>query len=512
MITIKKGNKEFNRFNTFQIGIIPLHITLLILFSKIYHDFVRIDIPIDLLRSTYIENIHIYIIAPSSFRNVVYLILYFLTFFMFLSFLDFVDFKLRQRIFGKKASPAILLSVFSVLCVVFILVCHSSYSSVTISFQHYLTLIREDYINGAANTQRFSDFLIGVFLILPFVLSLFPCEVIYKKMKAIILFFITLFCSNTRKSIPAEEMTKVYNSSGKIDAISFFLLFIDEISWKSGWLHFETLRILYFLLVCIRVVSIMPNGALGFLILLLTILIGIIMYYFIGASIYVNDVELFCEEISLDPKNRKAWIDEYNNKLEISNHMESEINTVKNNKKELQLYTDTILHLFRLLSKDCEKADRIAHIIKSDIQKELFDVNTELSAVCKTTGRKYIIDDDNINQSIVADKTAFEKMIKQILIYSEKISPNDLPIVFNVTSEENYDCVISCTFAIDSSMVNKIRDTFEFLRFSDIALPQELFENTETFCLALLYAAVNEIIVTYELIENQLFCFKIIPV
>ena len=260
------------------------------------------------------------------------------------------------------------------------------------------------------------------------------------------------------------------------------------------------------------VAEIRTSGALGFIILMLVIFIFILILLDVVVSLYVNEVELFCEAVSLDPKNEKAWLDEYHKTLEFSNRLESEINTIKKSKKEIQLYKDALIHLFLLLGKDRAKADYVAHIIKHDIQKESFKVSSELSAMCQTTVRKCFIEGNDRDRLITADKSMFENMLRQILIYSEKNSPSESPIIFKITSEENNDCVINCTFAVDSSMVNEIQDTFEFLQFAEIALSQKAYDNAETLCIAQLYAAVNEMVITYELINKQLFCLKIIPV
>ena len=167
----KNTYKEFNRVNVFQVGIIPLHFTLLICFSKIFQNFVRIDIPINMFRGIYPGIIHVFLIAPSSFWNVVYLILFFLTLCIFLSFLDYIDFQLCQKIFGKKAKPGRGLSGFSIFCVISIFIYHIFNTTMTIPVQEYMFLLEEGIKNNVTGIQQIFEYLIRGFFILPFFYS-----------------------------------------------------------------------------------------------------------------------------------------------------------------------------------------------------------------------------------------------------------------------------------------------------------------------------------------------------
>ena len=478
MTTNNESPIAFRRINSLQLGMIPLHIYLLEYIYKHPINLVKVNIPLEAVRTSLPDSFFIQLVVADSFRDSAYLLLFFFTAFFALAFIDYMELCLRVKRYGKGAPKAIGFSV-AVIAGFFLMYLYFFDSlSTTISLKDIPDM------GGGFNSIRtliYDDW--GVIS-----LSLIP---------VILISFSPVKISDLLQLIMA---TTIYKDRDKEDTAT------QKLNDFLNWLFVLTIRLCYMgiLTECsiFKIISWRWKILIALLFSTIIFLFSLLFYM----KLKQLQVDQFCQNVRMEWGERDSWAEEFHRMMKTFKENKKELSALKNNSNNRRQY-DSDLVLLLKIGMDIQKSSALADDIKTPLFKKELMLPEEFSKICGTENKKVIFNDKASDLLIKADERIFGSMIEYLMAFLKEIEASDSPIVINAPDEEAQEFLFSIQLAVDSSVANVLSRTLDFIQFSETVTPEEICRNTDALILSEIYAELNDLRMQYAFVDGQIFCF-----
>lgn len=477
MTTNNESPIAFRRINSLQLGMIPLHLYLLEYIYKHPINLVKVNIPLEAVRTSLSDTFSIQLVVADSFRDSAYLLLFFFTACFVLAYMDYIELCLRVKRYGEGAPKAIGFFV-AVIAGFFLMYL---YFSDTLSTTISLKDIPDMGVGfNSIRTLIYDDWGVILLSLIPVILIAFSPVKISDLLQLIIA--ATIYKDRDKEDTAAQKQNDFFN-----------------------WLFVLIIRLAYLLILTDCSIFKIISWRWKILIALLFSTILFIFWLLFYMKLKQLQVDQFCQNVRMEWGERDSWAEEFHRKMNTLQENKNELSDLKNNSNNRRHYDSDLILLLKI-GMDIQKSSALADDIKTPLLKKELRLPEELSQICESENKKVIFNDKASDLLIKADERIFGSMIEYLMAFLKEIEASDSPMVINAPDDEAQECLFSIQLAVKSSAVDVLSRTLDFIQFSETVTPEEICRNADALILSEIYAELNELSMQYAFVDGQIFC------
>lgn len=477
MTTNNEAPIAFRRINSLQLGMIPLHLYLLEYIYKHPINLVKVNIPLEAVRTSLSDTFSIQLVVADSFRDSAYLLLFFFTACFVLAYMDYIELCLRVKRYGEGAPKAIGFFV-AVIAGFFLMYL---YFSDTLSTTISLKDIPDMGVGfNSIRTLIYDDWGVILLSLIPVILIAFSPVKISDLLQLIIA--ATIYKDRDKEDTAAQKQNDFFN-----------------------WLFVLIIRLAYLLILTDCSIFKIISWRWKILIALLFSTILFIFWLLFYMKLKQLQVDQFCQNVRMEWGERDSWAEEFHRKMNTLQENKNELSDLKNNSNNRRHYDSDLILLLKI-GMDIQKSSALADDIKTPLLKKELRLPEELSQICESENKKVIFNDKASDLLIKADERIFGSMIEYLMAFLKEIEASDSPMVINAPDDEAQECLFSIQLAVKSSAVDVLSRTLDFIQFSETVTPEEICRNADALILSEIYAELNELSMQYAFVDGQIFC------